>query len=733
MHNNNTLDSSRHALLPTLQTRCLILAATLSLVLAGCGEQNQAIDTTFDSSDPMFSEPYVDLDEWRDEPVRHRYIHGGFNHTDTRFSFYFPPAEQYGGRFYQYITPVPDSETLSQGARGEDDRIGFSIASGAYFVETNGGGKGSSESPGGKSDPTVGAYRANAATARFSRAVANQLYGKGRAYGYAFGGSGGAFRTLAGMENTTGVWDGAVPYVIGSPMAMPNVFTVRTYAMRVLGDKQGRVADAVDAGSDKDPFTAIGLSDEQRAALTEATKLGFPLRGWHAWENLGLHAFALLFPAVVAMDPNYFTEFWSTPGYEGYQPTPSLKAALIDHTTTIRKLISAEEAIAMGLKIGHLAGRPHGLADDAWKANLGEHASNTPVAMQVTSAPAQDSLGADLKVTSGTAAGRALLMAKMEADIVLFHPGRTETLQQIQVGDKVHFDNRNFLAVQTYHRHQVPGRDFPVWNQFRDENGDPLYPQRPILLGPLMARGATGVAQTGQFKGKMIIVENLYDTEAYSWQADWYRNKARATYGDDLEQHLRVWMNDHANHGDKFNPIHANHLVSYVGILQQALRDLGAWVERGIEPAASTNYKIVDGQTLVPSSAARRRGIQPVVHLVANGGKRADVSAGETVQLVGSVALPQGGGKIVSAQWDIGDSGAFAIDGDIVDNGDDGVSVTLNHSFREPGTHFVTLRVASQREGDADTPYARVQNLDRARVVVSEKKAAEVAQSAPGK
>ncbi len=45
--------------------------------------------------DATFSDPYVDIDEWRDEPVRHRYIHGGFAKTETRFSMYLPPAELY--------------------------------------------------------------------------------------------------------------------------------------------------------------------------------------------------------------------------------------------------------------------------------------------------------------------------------------------------------------------------------------------------------------------------------------------------------------------------------------------------------------------------------------------------------------------------------------------------------------------------------------------------------------
>ena len=40
----------------------------------------------------MFQHPYIDMDEWRDQPVRHRYVHGGFEGTDTRFSFYLPPT-----------------------------------------------------------------------------------------------------------------------------------------------------------------------------------------------------------------------------------------------------------------------------------------------------------------------------------------------------------------------------------------------------------------------------------------------------------------------------------------------------------------------------------------------------------------------------------------------------------------------------------------------------------------
>ena len=34
---------------------------------------------------------------WRDDPVRHRFVHGGFEGTDARFAIYFPPPERYQG------------------------------------------------------------------------------------------------------------------------------------------------------------------------------------------------------------------------------------------------------------------------------------------------------------------------------------------------------------------------------------------------------------------------------------------------------------------------------------------------------------------------------------------------------------------------------------------------------------------------------------------------------------
>jgi hypothetical protein len=47
------------------------------------------------------------------------------------------------------------------------------------------------------------------------------------------------------------------------------------------------------------------------------------------------------------------------------------------------------------------------------------------------------------------------------------------------------------------------------------------------------------------------------------------------------------------------------------------------------------------------------------------------------------------------------------------------VRVEATHTYGRPGTYFPALRATSQRDGDPDTPHARIQNLARVRVVVT--------------
>ena len=669
--------------------------------------------------DSLFSRSYIDIDEWRDVPVGHRYVHGGFEGTETRFSFYFPPKEQYQGRFFQYITPFPDNENLSQGASGEEDKIGFSIASGAYFIETNGGGRIDFANPR-AIDPTIGAYRANAASAQYSRVVAMEMYGGARPFGYAFGGSGGAYRTIGGIENTEGIWDGVVPYVLGSPMAIPNVFTVRMHAMRILQDKFPQIIDALEPGGSGDMYA--GLNDEEKEALLEVTKMGFPPKSWFGYETMGIHGFLVLYQGVVMADSKYFTQdFWNVPGYFGANLSESLLKARIQKVSRIKSVIAIDQAVELGLK-ETISELERGTADLAWKS-MGGSEGAMPVAFQLEDImPDVDFLGGDLIIKSGVAAGKTIQITKVEGDKIVLGPVDPRVLVLIQPGDEIQVDNSNFLAVQTYHRHQVPGKEYHVWDQFRDEAGNPIYPQRPMLLGPMFTMGAAGSVPTGKFKGKMILLGSLWDREAFPWQCDWYRERVNENLGEKTDENFRLWFTDHALHGDFAQQEDGTRVVNYLGVLQQALRDLSSWVENGIVPPPTTNYTIDDGQVVLPATAGERKGIQPVVELKVNGEDRADITVGESITFTAIVEVPENTGKIVSAAWDFDGSGTFKevvnLEDAKVVNGGSHVELTMKHTFAEPGTHFPALRVAAQREGDIETPFARIQNLDRVRVVV---------------
>lgn len=665
------------------------------------------------AADPLFSQPYVDIDEWRDQPLRHRYVHGGFKGTDARFSFYFPPKEQYQGRFFQYVTPVPDSENLAP--TNGLNQIGFSIDSGAYFVETNSGGTAATAGPAFNVDPKIAAFRANAAAAIFSRKVAGEMYGPGRVYGYLYGGSGGGYRTLGSMENTKGVWDGAVPFVLGSPMAAPNSFTIRMHAMRVLKDKFPQIIDAVDAGGSGDPYK--GLNAEEAAALKEATAMGFPLKAWFNVDKFGVHAFTALYQGMVMADPAYFEDFWTKPGYLGFNPPESLKKARLQFVTKIRDPLDEDEATAKGMADLRIPGTSRGTAEDAWRIAVNDGSKRT-VAFELEGTPPDVGfLGGDLVVLSGEAKGAKIAIRLLKGNIATLGVTNLKTVAKIKPGDEVRVDNSNFLAAQTFHRHQVPDASYKVYDQFRGPDGKPLYPQRRMLLGPLFAQGAAGTVPTGHFNGKIITVDSLLDREAVPWQADWYRRKFDEHYGADASNRYRIWYTENALHGAQQYVEDPTRVINYNPVLEQALRDVSAWVEKGVAPPQSTNYKVLDGQVYPAATAAARGGVQPVVTLKANGGAKAGVKAGQKVNFVTTIAAPPGTGKVVGAEWDFDGSGKFAEKSELKAAAQS-VTLTASHAFAKPGTYFVAMRAYSHRTGNMTTPYARIPNIGRVRVVV---------------
>ena len=121
----------------------------------------------------------------------------------------------------------------------------------------------------------------------------------------------------------------------------------------------------------------------------------------------------------------------------------------------------------------------------------------------------------------------------------------------------------------------------------------------------------------------------------------------------------------------------------------------------------------------LPSSAAERGGIQPVVAVTANGVRRAEVRVGEEVTLGVRAAVAQGAGAIVGVQWDFDGSGSFPFRHSEVDGSAAEVKLSTTHVYDAPGTYFATALVHSHRDGDAGASFRRIPNLAQVRIVVT--------------
>ncbi|MFT3888186.1 MAG: hypothetical protein QM713_08500 [Arachnia sp.] len=282
--------------------------------------------------------------------------------------------------------------------------------------------------------------------------------------------------------------------------------------------------------------------------------------------------------------------------------------------------------------------------------------------------------------------------------------------------------NRWNIANRFYYRYQVPAQE-EGWvglDQFRKPDGSPLYPQRPVKDPGFHGFVSGNTAFDGSINGKMIAVSNLYDTDALPLHTDWYRHQVEASLGAAAADTYRVYFNDHADHQDA--PVsgeRAKHLVNWYGMAEQALRDVAAWAEDGVEPPDSTQYALTDGQIVVPDEAAERRGIQPTVELTsADGAKVAHVAAGKPITLRATVEVPPGAGEVVRAEWDLDGDGVYT-EAPLTQVGSS-VTVETTATFEEKGRYLVALRVASERSGDQTARYALAMNLDRMQVVVGD-------------
>lgn len=672
-------------------------------------EQNHLYDP---AGDPYFSKPYIDVEEWRDNPVRHYYVHGGFQGTEVqgneaRFCFYFPEKERYQGRFFQYLSPAPEDERESEHLTGEDDKIGFCLTHGAYYAISNQGGF----CPGSDSSRQ---YKVSANTAQLGRSIAQRLYGYAhRPYGYLFGGSGGSFKTMSCMEMTEGIWDGAVPYVLANPMATPNVFAPRMRAVRLLGEEGlKKVVEAMEPGGSGDIYE--GLDPLQRQALEEATRMGFPKRAWFCHPFMGDGALMVLAPTIYQIMPQYFEDFWTKPGFAGSDPESSECRDRVQFQTKVTELVERE--------------KPQGeeaftSVDNSWINTLVGNQQTPRIRVEAVPPEGSYLFHCRLKVLDGQAAGKECSVDVIDGNLITVGSAFDGSnggngLEGLCPGDWVMIDNSDYLAMQHFHRHQVPDRTYQVYDQFRDEKGEPLYPQMPFLLSPVIAKSGGGSVPTGNIHGKVIVLCSLLDESACPWHGDWYR-QALKRCGIDENAQFRLYYNDNCIHDDRAGYLDdPQHQVDYLGILHQALLDVAAWCEKGEEPAPTVEYVFRDGQIEVPAQAALRGGLQPVVHALANGQKAVKVKAGEPVRFTADIQVPPCGGSVTWAAWDFEKTGDWSKAETLRKKNDGGASTETIHVFEKPGVYYPVIKVQSNRQGTLEDIYTQCRNLDRVKVEV---------------
>jgi hypothetical protein len=687
--------------------------------------------SSYTVTDRFFGAPYIDVDERKDAPTPHRYLHGGFAGTDTRFSFCFPPPEVWQGRLLQPLEGAnAGHENVNTGPLGlVTGGLEMAFRLGGFTVESNMGHIGDVMDAKAGPDPTIYGWRAAAESARFSKYVAAQIYGKSPSYSYVFGGSGGARRSPLCLAYAPDVWDAALPYM-GDAMdgeygdmrrlrsGTPN-FSSMFNVQRLLGPKIFDVVDAMWPGGSGDPFA--GLDTHQREELDTLYRLGYP-RGdeFMIAQPMGqMWLWASMAERLQREDAAYFDAFWTKPGYVGHDMRQAVERDILDVRTTVARTLVAKEIVQSEEFQGPEYNQLRGLA--GLFAGM-QGASDLAMAIELNGVPPGGyRLGAGLKFVGGQAAGRQLYCISAAGKLLLCDgEGAASNLRftGVKPGDEVHLDNRAFLAYCYYYRHHI--LDAAEYDCLR-LNGRPVYEQHePLEMSPFM-----GVLHTGKFEGKLMWVHHTHDASLWPMQGIGMKNNVERVAGlEKARKIFRLRWTENAEHvppamaASPANRANSTWLINYQPVIEQCLADLAAWVEQGIEPAG-TNFEIRDGAVVLPRTAVERGGIQPVVTVTANGGVRAEVAVGAPVDLQVHAEVPPGAGTIISVKWDFDGSGAYP-ERAPVDGKSTEVTLSTQHRFERPGTYFVTALVESHRDRDINATSRRIPNVASARVVVNE-------------
>lgn len=565
----------------------------------------------------------------------------------------------------------------------------------------------------------VATHRHQAAATKVAKGMANELYGNSdKIYSYFWGCSGGGTVAIGAAENTTGVWDGIQPHCVGTSVDAQyhSFYWQAHYTMAIPQEKRAAIAAAAAPGGTDDIYA--GLNDEERAVLDEFLAAGYPQA------IIGNH-FKFLTPLIDPIDirlgdPTYEDDFWTKPGYAGAHPPDYLKAALVDGWATITGIERDENGTPTLIRFDPATVPPLGTTGDNYleywvyeddgktrlidpTRSFGQPTENKP---RYSLMGKFDPQAATLQLTGNLPALMGPPQPITNSPVLL---------DALEVGSKLRINNRFILAMYYYPRYSVV-EGIKSHDQYRNADGSPIYPQRPDLspLTHSSYRTMGGRIETGDINAKIMILEGMSDQLSWPIFNVGYAERVQRTLGPEKsEEMMRFYLHDNGSHAEG---------AGQPGVFRQSIQDMIAWVEQGIAPPPSTQYEVVKGQVVPAAAASDRFGLQPVMSFTANGGDRAEVAAGEPVELRAILEMPPQAGQIVRYSWTIADADdAVTITENPVETGavdqyswsfsdaeeavtvlDDPqprVDIGRSINFAEPGTYVIRLTVNGQRDG----------------------------------
>ncbi len=503
----------------------------------------------------------------------------------------------------------------------------------------------------------VASHRHQAGATQVAKAYARTLYDTdAKIYSYFWGCSGGGTVAMAAAENTRGVWDGVQAQCIGTRVDAQyhSFYWQAHYTMAIPKAKRMAIATAAAPGGSGDIYA--GLNDEESAVLDEFLAAGYPLA------IIGRH-FDRLTPLIDPIDvrlgdPSYEDDFWSLPGYAGSNPPAYLQAALIDGYVTVtditRDAAGVPTTITFDLDELPEAGTT---GDNYLEYYVYDEAGARLIDPNRSFGPPPEnkrrfSLIGDLDRASGVLSLTGTIESFMAPPTPIVNS--PVLLSGLKIGGKVRVNNRFILSMYYYPRYSVV-EGVRSHDQYRHDDGTPIYPQRPDLSALLHSSYRTmgGRVESGEIQTKTMVITGMADQLSWPIFNVGYAERVQAVLGPEASaQQFRFYLHDNGSHSTGGGE---------PGIFRQSIQDFIAWVENDIPPPPSTVYSVERGQVIPAAAASARRGLQPVIDLRVNGQSRAEVTLGEPVSLTAHVEMPPEAGLLVDYSWSLTEAGNAAL------------------------------------------------------------------------